>query len=155
MKLAWAVFWRVLVLLLAFSVLVVLPLRSSAFITDPRFFTWKTSVLWIAFAVIILLAQAALPHGLVHTLWGKRLNQGAVFWRKLSFATAALFVCLAIVSIVLAQVLSFESWLRIRTAAPFAGLLLFVLVIPRRLAVQPHPTLEAAILPSGVPVKGS
>ena len=141
MKLAWAVYWRVFVLLLVFSVLVVLPLKNSAFITEPRFFVWKPPVLWGSFAALLLLAHAVLPNGLVYVLWGRRLNQGLAFWRKLSFAAAALFVCLAVVSVVVAQTVSFQSWANFKTVAPLAGLLLFSLIVPRRLALEPQPSV--------------
>jgi intracellular septation protein len=142
MKFAWPVFWRVFLIQLVFSILIVLPLRHSAFITDPRFFLWKPSLMWAAFAALLVLAQLVFTRGLIGVLWGKRLNQGAPFWRKLSFTIAVMFIGLAVLSIIVGHIASFEFWLKFKTLASPVGLLLFVLLIPRRLAVIPNPSFK-------------
>ena len=139
MRLAWPVFWRVFLLQLAFSMLVVLPLSHSAYITDARFFIWKPSVLWAAFAALLLFAQLVFGRGLINVLWGNRLKQGDAFWRKLSFTAAAMFIGLSVLSIVVAQAVPFEVWVKFKTAAPLVSLMLFVLLVPGRLAADPQP----------------
>jgi intracellular septation protein A len=142
-RMAWAVFWRVMLLDLGFSALLTLSLSNTTFMTDSRFLVWKPPALWGAFAVLLVLAQAWLPCGLIHVPWGKRLNQTPGFWRKLSNAAAALFAGLAVLSIVIAQLVPFEAWVDLKTAAPLLGLAAFALVVPRRIADDPQKATAA------------
>ena len=77
MKLAWSVFWRLFVLLLLLSLVMAIASNGIALLAEPRLFPWKPSLVWGAFASLLVLSLFVFPNGAVHLLWGKSGKGGA------------------------------------------------------------------------------
>src|SRR5690606_7528018 len=117
-------------LLLLFSIVMSIAMNTITLLSDPRWLPWKPSILWGAFALLLVLSLLVLPDGAIHLLGGKRLGLASGNWRRLSWFAAVLFVVLALLNIILLFTVSDDAWAAFRLSAPFGGILLFSLFGP-------------------------
>jgi intracellular septation protein len=130
-KLAWSVLWRLFVLLLLFSLVIAIASSAVPSLSDPRFLPWKPSIVWGAFASLLMLSLLVRPDGAIHLMWGKKLGLASADWRRISWSAALLFGMLAFLNIVFFLTASNDAWTIFRLSAPIAGLILLSLVVPR------------------------
>lgn len=146
MKLALSLFWRILLLQLVFNLLVVVPFRNTLFMSGEFYMQWKPTALWWAFGVLLLCFHFVTKNGLVHIPWGRRLQKSESFWKRLNLALVAFYLALGLVSVGVSFLVSVETWLKFKLAAPWLFIVLFLLFVPRALEAekqQPNTRLEA------------
>lgn len=144
MKLALSLFWRILLLQVIFNLLVIVPFRHTPFIRGEVHAQWKATVLWWAFGLSLLCFHVVTRNGLVHVLWGRRLQQSDEFWKRFDLALVAFYLVLGLIVAGAWFLVPSETWLELRLAAPLALLLLFLLIVPRTIALRPPAAVPAA-----------
>jgi intracellular septation protein A len=133
MKLGISLFWRVVVLQLVFTLVLLLLLKNSVLITDPSYMTVKPSIAAAAFAIFLLTLNLSLRNGPIFLLWGARLNKNHGFWKRFTFSLVGFYLLISLLNWAVAKLVSVEVWLQYKTFAPLVFLLLFMLTIPSRL----------------------
>ncbi len=146
MKLAWPIFWRVLVFLTGLSVFVYLTAKNSAVFLDPALATWIPMLILVPLAVMLLLSRGIARNGLLRLLWGERLQQSDLFWRRLDASVGALFLALAGVITVVSNNVPAKLWAVLSIAIALLGLLAFAFTVPEWLAARsPNSPQQSAI----------
>lgn len=135
-KLAWSVFWRVMIFQFVLSFIITIASIRMSWFSDPTMFFLKPSIIWIIGAVALLVAQVTMPNGLLYLMGGRNLVQPSQFWRGLGFTLSGLWLALALLNIGMAKLVSFELWMTLKAFAPFVILLIYVLVVPARLSTR-------------------
>ena len=103
---------------------------------DPGFVFYKPTLMLATFAALLGLSLAVSENGVIHLLAGKRLMHAPAFWRGLTAVLAALLAALAIANVVMAHVLSFESWLTYKTVIALPVELLACIAFPRLFMIR-------------------
>ena len=125
MKLAFSMYWRILVLHVALAFVFLSLLSVTGIMSNDTFIKLKPTALFGAMAAIFIGSLASLNNGLLHVVWGARLNQSTKFWHRFTVALAALLLVLSIANLFAAYSLSTENWIQYKTFVPATALIAF------------------------------
>jgi intracellular septation protein A len=125
MKLALSMYWRVLVVQVALAVVFLSLLSVTGLMSNDTFIKLKPTALFGAMAAIFIGSLASINNGLLHVVWGARLNQSPKFWRRFTVALATLLLVLSVANLFAAYSLSTENWVQYKTFVPAATLIAF------------------------------
>ncbi len=137
-----SLYWRLLVVSLSLSAVIVLSLLSAPVLADATYIKLKPSALYALFGVIWLASLLAQPNGIVYVVWGKRLNLPSQFWRRFTVALAMLFFALALANLFAAYLLPVEGWLQFKLLVPSASILVAPFVAAALLNRAPQPAVN-------------
>lgn len=133
MKLGMSLFWRVMVIHLLFVVLLLVFFSNLANTTNQQDMYMKPTIIFGALAVIFFAFTFVLKNGLVHVLFGARLNKSAAFWKRFTLLLSAVYLLLSLCNLAVAQMASLDLWIQYKTFVPLAILLSFCLIVSVRL----------------------
>jgi len=123
-----SLYWRVLVVLLLLSSVILVALQRTSPAADLTFIKLKPTFLYALYGVVWLASLFALPNGIVHLVWGKRLSLPVRFWREFTAVFAVLFFALALANLVAVYLLTVESWVQFKFFVPSVTVLVATLV---------------------------
>jgi intracellular septation protein A len=147
LSLSWAILWRVLVVEMLFALAIILIARDSALFTDVSLVVWKPSVIWGSFSCAVVIGQLTLSNGLLHVLWGSRLQQDRLFWRRLGYGTAGLGFVIAALNLAIISLVSFEQWVGLKTFGPLLLAVAFAFAAPALMVTRSNPSLQRTASP--------
>jgi intracellular septation protein len=99
-------------------------------IEEAIFVQYKPSVLYFVLAAVLVASTFFSANGLLHLVWGRRLQFSPRFWRNFTIAFACLMLVLAIVNIIVANIVTLESWLKYKSFVPLVSEIVFCCVLP-------------------------
>lgn len=130
MKIGLSLFWRALVVQLTLALVTVVVMHMVAPIEEAMFIQYKPSVLYVVLAVALAASTVFSENGLLHFVWGRRLQFPPRFWRKFTIAFACFFLILATVNILVANMVTLESWLQYKNFFPLISEIIFCCAAP-------------------------
>lgn len=95
---------------------------------DETFIKWKPTVLYLAFAAILVGGKVLAGRNFIHSLMGSQLSLPTLRWDQLNWAWAGFFASMAVLNLVVAYGFSTELWVQFKVFGTLALTLLFVLV---------------------------
>ncbi|WKE66923.1 septation protein A [Gallaecimonas kandeliae] len=107
---------------------------------DPLFIKWKVTVVYLAFALALLLAQLK-GESLLKTMLGGQLTLPDGVWRNLSFGWSAFFAGLAALNLYVAYHYSQDAWVNFKLFGT-TGLNLLAIVVTGMLIYKHLPEEE-------------
>ena len=90
----------------------------------------------VPLGVMLLLSRGIARNGLLRLLWGERLQQSDLFWRRLDASVGSLFLVLAGVITVVSNNVPAKLWAALGIAIALLGLLAFAYTVPEWLAAR-------------------
>jgi len=99
---------------------------ATLMLHDEAFIKLKPTVLYLSFAVGLLLAQAVFGRNPVRALMGAQITLSDPAWKWLNAAWAAFFALLAAANVFVAQRFSTDTWVDFKLFGVTALMLLFV-----------------------------
>jgi intracellular septation protein A len=108
--LIFAVYWRtllVLVLLILAGAFIQQFIHAANWVRNTNVFR---TLFWFLITSIYVLFLWLMPKGLIHFLWGAKLNLCPLFWRTFNMAIIAMFLSLLVLPLIVYSVSSKDVW---------------------------------------------
>ena len=95
---------------------------------DPTFIKWKPTVLYWAFAVVLVGAEFLFKRNLIRAMMGQQLTLPDFVWTRLSLSWAAFFVLMGFVNLYVAYNFSENTWVNFKLFGGLGLMLVFVVI---------------------------
>jgi intracellular septation protein len=120
---------------------------ATLLLHDEVFIKWKPTVLYLLFAVVLVVAQDVFKRNPMRAVMGKQITLPDPIWKGLTYAWGAFFALLAVVNILVAKNFSTDAWVNFKLFGVTALMILFVfgqaLVLSRHAEASETPDKEA------------
>jgi intracellular septation protein len=93
---------------------------------DETFIKWKPTVLYWAFAVVLLAAQLGFGKNLIEAMMGKQITLPHRIWTQLNLIWAVFFALLGIVNLLVAFHFSTDAWVDFKLFGATGILVVFI-----------------------------
>ena len=87
---------------------------ATLLLRDTRFIRWKPTVLYWAFAVVLLVSDLLLKKNLVRTMMQEQMTLPASIWRRLNLSWVGFFVAMGILNLYVAYSFSESVWVKFK-----------------------------------------
>ncbi|WP_153100327.1 septation protein A [Paraburkholderia hayleyella] len=94
---------------------------------NDTFIKWKPTVLYWAFAVVLLVSQLAFGKNLIQAMMGKQITLPTRVWGQLSAAWAVFFALLGVLNLFVAYRFSTDTWVNFKLFGATGCLIAFIL----------------------------
>jgi intracellular septation protein len=95
---------------------------------DPTFIKWKPTVLYWAFAAVLLGADLLLGKNLIRTMMEKQLTLPDPIWTRLNMSWVGFFLLMGAANIYVAYNFSEDAWVNFKLFGGFGLMLVFVVL---------------------------
>jgi intracellular septation protein len=109
---------------------------ATIYFHNETFIKWKPTVLYWAFAAILLASQAIFGKNLIRLMMEKQLSLPDGVWQKVNFSWAAFFLLMGIVNVYVAYSFSTAAWVNFKLFG-FTGMMI-VFVVAQSLLLSKH-----------------
>ncbi|MDO3617950.1 septation protein IspZ [Ralstonia pseudosolanacearum] len=130
--------WRTIVLqlIVSLAILVLIWVTGADFFHRyEKYILLKPTLIYGAFALVLLIGWLGLRVNLVRAIWGTRLSLSAQQWHRCVVALSALFMVLAVLNLIVAFLTPLEFWVNYKLFGALtifcAGILGVSLWLPR------------------------
>ncbi len=101
---------------------------ATLWLRDATFIKWKPTVLYWAFAAVLLGAELLLGRNLIRAMMEKQLALPDAVWARLNLSWAAFFVVMGAINLFVAYRFSESTWVNFKLFGGIGLMVLFVLV---------------------------
>lgn len=133
----WSVFWRLLLLALAFSVVFTVLINAAyGGVLNDQAVLWKPTIGWWLISAAVWIVSSTSPTGFCAMLFGRKFGLPSEAWLLIGRYTACLFAALGLVNALFVELARFapQAWVTFKLLAVPVGLLLLSFILPRKLA---------------------
>jgi intracellular septation protein len=99
---------------------------ATLLLRDTRFIRWKPTVLYWAFAVVLLVSDLLLKKNLVRTMMQEQMTLPAPIWRRLNLSWVGFFVAMGILNLYVAYSFSESVWVKFKLFGTTGLMVVFV-----------------------------
>jgi intracellular septation protein len=100
---------------------------ATLWLRDPTFIKWKPTVLYWAFAAVLLGAQALLGRNLIRAMLGQQISLPDPVWTRLNLSWGAFFLAMGALNLYVAYSFSEATWVNFKLFGGMGLMLVFVL----------------------------
>jgi len=100
---------------------------ATLILRDATFIMWKPTVLYWAFAVVLVGSQLLFRKNLMQAMMGKQLTLPAPIWTRVNLSWAAFFAVLGVLNLYVAFNFSEPTWVKFKLFGGMGLMLLFAL----------------------------
>ena len=101
---------------------------ATLWLRDATFIKWKPTVLYWAFAAVLLGAEFLFARNLIRTMMEKQLALPDAVWSRLNLSWAAFFVSMGAINLFVAYRFSESTWVNFKLFGGIGLMVLFVLI---------------------------
>lgn len=109
----------------------------TIYLQDPRFVTWKPTILYWIFAIAIFVGQWLWKRNVIRAMMGQNIDLPENIWTKMNLSWAIFFTVLGFINWFVARNFSFDTWATFKlfgaTGLMFVFIILQVLMINKYL----------------------
>lgn len=114
-----------------FNLFLLVSLKNTPLIADFGLVQWKAPAIFFSFALLLFIVQFVSKKSLVQFVFGERLGLSDAFWSKWTFVLILYCIFVASADIVVAQLVSFDTWNKFKLFMPLAVFTTLVVLFPR------------------------
>jgi intracellular septation protein len=100
---------------------------ATLWLRDPTFIKWKPTVLYWAFAAVLLGTQALLGRNLIRAMLGQQISLPDPVWTRLNLSWGAFFLAMGALNLYVAYTFSEGTWVNFKLFGGMGLMLVFVL----------------------------
>ena len=100
---------------------------ATLWLRDPTFIKWKPTVLYWAFAAVLLGAQWLLGRNLIRAMLGRQITLPDPVWARLNLSWGAFFLAMGALNLYIAYTFSESTWVNFKLFGGMGLMLVFVL----------------------------
>jgi intracellular septation protein len=93
---------------------------------DPTFITWKPTVLYWLFAVVLVVSASFLKKNLIRGMLEEQMSLPEVIWLRLNLAWAVFFALLGAVNLFVARNYPIETWVNFKLFGAMGLMVVFI-----------------------------
>jgi intracellular septation protein len=109
---------------------------ATIYFHNDLFIKWKPTVLYWAFAVMLLFTQFVLKKNLIRTMMGEQVELPAAIWTRLGLSWVGFFVLMGVLNLYVAFNYSRSAWVDFKL---FGGVgLMFIFILAQSLFLSRH-----------------
>ena len=109
-------------------VIIVVMGGATLILRDPTFIKWKPTVLYWAFAVVLLGADWILKRNMVRTMMQEQISLPDVVWTRLNLSWVAFFAFMGVANLYVAFHFSENAWVNFKLFGGIGLMVVFVLI---------------------------
>lgn len=99
---------------------------ATLILRDPTFIKWKPTVLYWAFALVLLVSAVFLKKNLIRTMMEEQLDLPEPIWTRLNLSWVGFFIFMGIVNLYVAYHFSESNWVTFKLFGGIGLMILFV-----------------------------
>jgi intracellular septation protein len=109
---------------------------ATIYFHNENFIKWKPTVLYWAFAAVLLFSQMLLKKNLIRSMMEKQMSLPDGIWHRVNLSWVAFFLTMGLLNLYVAFNFSLNSWVNFKL---FGGMgLMFVFIIAQSLLLSKH-----------------
>lgn len=109
---------------------------ATLLLRDETFIKWKPTVLYLLFAVTLLVSEFAFHKNLIKSMMEKQVSVPESVWKKLLFGWTGFFAVMSVLNLYVAYNYSTDTWVSFKL---FGGIgLMIVFVLGQAILLAPH-----------------
>lgn len=111
---------------LSFGIIVVMG-GATIWLHNDLFIKWKPTILYWAFAAVLVFSQAVLRKNLMRSMMQEQIEMPDALWRRLNLAWVAFFSAMGVINLYVAYNYPRDTWVSFKAFGAMGLLLLFAL----------------------------